>query len=1012
MLLITGSVWAAQKTESAAANSRAEPQRQLFTHAEKDYWAFQLPANPQLPVVQATAWPKSPIDRFILAKLEEKGLKPAPSADKRVLIRRVTFDLIGLPSTPDEIDAILADQSPRAFEKLVERLLESPHYGERWGRHWLDVVRYADTTANDGNFVMRYAYRYRNYVIDAFNSDMPYDQFVVEQLAGDLLPTTDDVSLTTRRVIATGFLMLGPKALAEADKEQVRMDMVDEQIDVTSRAFLGLTVACARCHDHKFDPIPTTDYYSLAGIFRSIEMLGGNAGVTAMWQERPIEQRTAQQRRRLAELQKRTAELVKLIAQRKSQPVAAQAAWEKQVLADMTEAPSATLPASASGNLVAWLDAGDINNDGGASNPKTNEPVRVWKDKSGKGNDVSSLPTPNDPSYATEVIGSNAVVRFAGDTFQTLQKDKPAGFPGGNSSRSMFVVAIPRNPQHNGEFLDSISHVVGWGDMRKKNCWNLFQFVHGKTWFAYHSNDFNSGAHTFARDVPAIFEHRHVKDTGNGVSKATFWVDGKLDGAFTPNPVITTDNTKPLVIGSYHYLGGQAHERAIGDVAEVIIYNRDLTSAEQNQVGRYLTRKYGLKSSYTRPLEIVTIPPGKRTKQQQETLRHYYLEHHDATYKTLQAELRDLTRSKVRLEKENPPIMVMAPKEAGGRNIRMHLRGNRFTLGDEVPRRFLQIIAGENQPPIETQQSGRLELARWIASAENPLTARVMVNRIWQGHFGTGLVATSDNFGTLGEQPSHPELLDWLATQFVKSGWSVKAMHRQILLSSTYQQSCIADSSPLSPRSIDPDNRWLGHFPRRRLEAEAIRDALLAIGGQLDRRIGGGGESIARLFDKGDAVDKKLGLVSAANFNFDYEGYNTRRRSIYLPVVRNQLPEILSVFDAADANAVTAKRNETTVPSQAMFMLNSAFVREQSLQFAKQLLADKKANDEARLRRAYVQVLGRLPTADEMAAAVTYMRLYTAKAKSAGRTPDESRLAAWQSYCQMLFCLNEFIYVE
>jgi cytochrome c553 len=630
-----------------------------FTPEQKAFWSFQPIRDRKPPAVQACNWPTSPLDRFILAKLEEKGLAPAPRADRRTLIRRVTFDLTGLPPTPAEIDAFLADPSPDAFPKVVDRLLASPHYGERWGRHWLDVVRYADSTANDANAVMRYAFRYRDYVVHAFNQDKPYDQFIVEQLAGDLLPPLTlpsppggegrvrgpDRDQAAERVIATGFLMLGPKALAETDKEQTLLDIADEQIDATSRAFLGLTVGCARCHDHKFDPIPTADYYSLAGIFRGIEVLKDRVPNASMWQEWPL--------------------------------------------------------------------------------------------------------------------------------------------------------------------------------------------------------------------------------------------------------------------------------------------------------------------------------PGE------------------------------------------PTLIAMAPKEGTPTNLRIHLRGNRFTLGPTAPRRFLQILAGERHAALTTTQSGRLELARWIATPGNPLTARVLVNRLWQHHFGTGLVATSDNFGARGEVPSHPELLDWLATRFIENGWSIKSMHRLILLSSTYQMAGVDN-----PRAnqIDPHDRLLWRMPRRRLEAEALRDTLLMVSGQLDRKVGGN-ESIEEVFKAAEVLDAKRGFA-VNRVNGHHALYNTPRRSLYLPVIRNALPDVLALFDAADPYAVTAVRNETTVPAQTLFLLNNPFVRQQALHFAHSLLADSTAGDSDRLRSAYARALGRFPSAGELAEGAAFLGQYMDKAQKTGRSPAEARLATWQSYCQLLICSNEFLYVE
>ena len=622
-----------------------------FTSKEKEFWAYQPVHDPELPAVKMDSWVKTPLDRFILAKLEALGVPPAKPADKLTLLRRVTFDLTGLPPTPAEADAFLADDSPRAYETVVNRLLESPHYGERWGRHWLDVVRYAESTANDANAVMRYAWRYRNYVIDAFNCDLPYDQFLIEQLAGDLLPPTDSIETNTRRIIATGYLMIGPKALAETDKEQSRLDIVDDQIDVTGRAMLGLTLACARCHDHKFDAIRTTDYYALAGIFRSTEPFQNEVRNATMWWEFPV-------------------------------------------------------------------------------------------------------------------------------------------------------------PQGDGQ----------------------------------------------------------------------------------------------------------------------------------------------------------------------------------------------------------ESIMVMAPKETLPRNLRVHLRGNRFTLGPIVPRRVPQVVCTVSPATLDEAgavdpnqtDSGRLELARWIASPENPLTARVMVNRIWQHHFGRGLVATSGNFGTRGEPPSHPELLDWLASRFVESGWSVKAVHRWIVLSNTYQQSGFADPKA---QKADAEGLWLSTFPRRRLSAEELRDAMLAVSGQLDR-VPGSNESGEFLVGKAENINA---MIMPNRVSADDPFYTTfAKRSIYLPIVRNMLPDVLALFDAADPNGVTAQRNETTVASQSLFLLNSPFVREQSLAFAERLLSDSSHTDEQKIDLAHRLAFGRTASAEEQSAAKEYLAAYL-KAISKSNNPQ---LAAWQSYCQTLLCSNEFMYVE
>ena len=623
-----------------------------FSEEEKNFWAWQPVKDTVPPSVNDKAWIRTPVDQFVLKSLDDAGLKPAGPADKLTLLRRVTFDLTGLPPTPEEVASYLTDDTPHGYQTVVDRLLASPHYGERWARHWLDVVRYGETTANDANAVMRFAWRYRNYVIDAFNQDLSYDRFLIEQLAGDLLPPTDSVETNTRRTIATGYLMVGPKALAETDKEQSRLDIVDDQIDVTGRAMLGLTLACARCHDHKFDAIRTTDYYALAGIFRSTEPFQNEIRNATMWWEFPI----------------------------------------------------------------------------------------------------------------------------------------PQG-------------------------------------------------------------------------------------------------DGK------------------------------------------------------------------------------------------------------------------------------EPVMVMAPRESMPRNLRIHVRGNRFTLGATVPRGVVQILADHNaegEHMAEVVSSGRLQLARWIASPHNPLTARVMVNRIWQHHFGRGLVATSDNFGTRGDRPSHPELLDWLSARFVESGWSVKAMHRLIVLSSAYQtQNGEREARRIGDSPLPVRTSSLIH--RRRLSAEELRDAMLAVSGRLDR-VPGTNESAEYLVSKAENIGA---MIMPNRLAADDPIYTTfQKRSIYLPIVRNVLPDVLALFDAADPNGLTAVRSETTVASQSLFLLNSPFVRDQAQALAQRLLADPTQTDEQRIAQAHQLMFGRNPATEESVQAGEFLAKYAASPAAQTRPAEVRSQMAWQSYCQILMCSNEFLYVE
>ena len=815
-----------KRVKKRAKGGQAEqPEMSLnanFSLEEKAFWSFQPVQSPSLPVVEPTSRIHTPIDHFIMSRLQKAGILPAPQADRRTLIRRAYFDLIGLPPSPQEVADFVSDQSDTAYVELVERLLASPHYGERWARHWLDVVRYADTTAHDGNYIMRYAYRYRDYVVQAFNDDKPYNEFILEQLAGDLIPAMGDQELTDRRAIATGFLLLGPKALAEQDKQMLLFDIVDEQIDVTSRAFLGLTVACSRCHDHKFDPIPTADYYSWAGIFHSTRTMADTEFVSK-WMERPLRPPPPPMF-----LAKETAELN----------------LARQGTARQSTENVGNFPASRA------IDGVPVN---------------------------FSHTADGDPSPWWEV---------------TLTEDT------------------------------KISLIGLWN--RQDCCATRLS---------------NFRVSVLDSDLTCVFN----KD---------FFADGK---GFPPTDRGFYISVPADVIGRtvrVELLGPNSQGEHWLQLAEVEVYANQSASSSLSEVK-----------------------------------------------------------------------MVMAVEEEKPRDINIYQRGDHKRPGPLAPRRFLQILDGAGHAAFETADSGRLELAGRIADDENPLTARVMVNRIWQGHFRTGLVATSDNFGQLGAQPSHPQLLDWLAAEFIRSRWSVKHVHRTIMHSAVYQQSSLSSELEIAkgsgkeeigdvaslPQAIDPDNRWLWKFPRRRLTAEELRDTLLRLGGQLDTTLGG---SLLDVEKDGGVEDEKRGLYSAAAPAGEFVAYGIPRRSIYLPVIRNTLHEVFQLFDFANANAVTSRRGETTVAPQALYLLNSPFVQQQAKRFALQLLDHRFSRDEDRVWRAHQMVLSRAPSAEETREALHYVHQASERFSHNGQSAEEARQTAWSSYCQLMFSLNEFVYVE
>jgi len=643
-----------------------------ITPAQRAHWAFQ-PPKLEVPTVVDTSWPKSDIDRFVLHKLEARGLKPTPPADKRALIRRATFDLIGLPPTPQEVEAFIADASPRAFARVVERLLASPHYGERWARHWLDVVRYTDSFDSRvleaaREFDCGEAWRYRDWVVRAMNRDMPYDRFITEQIAGDLAAAAGQGGYDPGPVIATGMLAIGNWGGGDADKEKLLTDIADDQVDVVSRAFLGLTVSCARCHDHKFDPISTEDYYGLAGIFFSSHILTSVGEKTGSPPLVKIPLAAPDDIRKRDERKRRIDELTAQLAQITAEPARAEATAALEKL-------------------------------------KANEPPPL--------------------------------------------------------------------------------------------------------------------------------------DYANGVQE-----------------------------------GG-----------------------------------------------------------------------------------------------------VPQTAHAGIHDVAVHLRGRYDRLGAVVPRRFPVILAGDKQQPIGSG-SGRLQLAQWIAKADNPLTARVMVNRIWQHHFGRGIVATPGNFGQQGERPTHPELLDWLAMEFVRSGWSIKGMHRAMMLSATYQQASVPTPATLA---ADPENKLFGHMRRRRLDAEEIRDGLLAVSGQLDLTL------------RGPAI----------------RDTNAPRRTLYLMTVRSDRATFRELFDAADPTAVIDERNSSTVAPQALYLLNHPFVQDRAAALAARALAEGPAEERARIDWLY-RVLYARP-AEEPETEIGVATLAATRAHSPAA--DAERLA-WEQYAHLLLCANEMIVVD
>ncbi|NNC86886.1 MAG: DUF1549 domain-containing protein [Akkermansiaceae bacterium] len=700
------------RQETAGADSFVV--QEIDLEKGREFWAFQPPVEAPAPKVKAHAWPRSVTDRFLLAAMEAKGLQPVADADRRTLARRMYFDLTGLPPTPAQLRAFLDDDAPDAAGRLVDQLLASPHFGERWGRHWLDVARYSESNGMERNFTYPHAWRYRDYVIEAFNKDKPYDQFIREQIAGDLLDDGDAPGSTAEeRLVATGFLALGPKQLNERDKQVFTMDLVDEQIDASTRAVLGLTVSCARCHDHKFDPIGMEDYYALAGIFTSSRTLYGTQG-------------------------------------------------------------------------------------------------------------------------------------------------------GGGNRQASGLMALGED--------------------------------------------------------------------GPGLEKAR-----------------------------------QEHQKKV--------------AAEQKRLAQANKRLANLRKQAARS-----------KARQKEAMEERMDEMREQT-----AELKGRLGE---LRKNAPPLpaYAMGATEGGSPgDCRICLRGDPKKRGPQVARGYLRVVEVASAPPPAGDASGRKELAQWLTSPENPLTARVMVNRIWHHLFGTGLVRTVDNFGLMGERPVNRDLLDHLAVQFMDDGWSVKETVRRLMRTRAYQLSGRHDARNFE---IDPENRHCWQMSHRRLGAEAIRDAILLAGGKLE------------LAPYEGSVVQELGNVNFGRQQANLDGKSAsvaNHRSIYLPIIRNAVPEALRVFDFAEPSLIVGNRPVTNVPTQALYMLNDPFVLEHTGHLAARVL-EEGGDASRRVDRAYLLTLSRRPEPSERERALALVDAIRTGLDTGDQAERER--TAWAALAQSLIGSAEFRYLH
>jgi hypothetical protein len=987
----------ASAATSAGAVEAAEPlQPYAPSAAALAHWAFQPIERVEPPEVDDPEWSLNPLDRFVKAALDARGSAPTPLADPRTLYLRACFDLTGLPPTRAELDAFLADAAPDAWERAVDRLLESPHYGERSARRWLDLARYADSNGVDENLAMSEAWRYRDWVVRAFQADLPYDRFLTWQLAGDLVER-DERDFDP--LIATAFLALGPKMLAEQDKEKLRADVVDEQLDVAARAFLGLTVGCARCHDHKFDPLPQTDYYALAGVFRGTATLA-NTNFVSRWNERALgtpDEIAAREAHAQAEEGARNA--IAVLRERGESSLAPRlsAQLAAYLLAGARLAPHALLLEAEEASRGNWIrDAGEYGTPDDVL-ARTGHPGLQYAEW-----DVV-LPTAgrwrllaryaaeesrplrlalNGAARTAEVLGEvtggwrpealawsdlGELELLAGRNVLRLERD--GAVPHVDAllcvPASALEAELAHDPPRSPEFAAACA-ALAKRPAPAHSPWIAL-------WRPYAELS-EAEFETRAVEVAAALRER--------VANGSLAIPASLLALVDAPPPRSRDELAARV------------QIALASAAQAAaVPERKATTDEQVAADLVHARRG--------PFHL---PEPRREA-------HFGPE--------LRGELVAARARAQELESARPSALPRTIAVADGtpEDVRVHARGSHLALvGEPVARGPMHLFdAHVRRPEIAASSSGRLELARWMTDPAHPLTARVAVNRIWAAHFGRGLVASPSNFGLRGEAPSHPELLDWLASEFVAAGWSHKRMHRLILSSRAWRGS---SDTTASAHELDPDGRWISRHARTRLEAELVRDRLLAVAGRLDRTLGG------------TLLDTENGGYVTNDQSANAARYETPRRSLYLPVVRNAMYELFSNFDYADPSVPLEQRSSTTIASQALFFLNSPLVEDTARRLAEAVLA--RPDPRERVARLWDDVLLRAPDEREFERALALVERLTELQRPTAEpelpvealglgarhempvasTTDALELRSWLGLARALLSSNEFLYVD
>lgn len=886
------------------------------------FWSFQPLKASIVPSEVGENWSRNPIDSFVMEQMKEHGLTPVEDADRRTLIRRATFDLTGLPPTKSEIDAFLQDESTDAFEALVERLLDSSAYGERWGRHWLDVARYADTAGDGADYPVREAYKYRNWVIQAFNRDLPFDQFVREQIAGDILArreSIDDPERYASQVIATGFLAIGKRYGYKASPAFQYLDFADV-IDSVGRSLQGLSLGCARCHDHKYDPVSAADYYSLYGILQSTKWAfpGG-------------------------EEQKRPAHFPPLV------PPAQVSTLEEAKTAELAliDAKLAELQRRQKEFDPSWRAGGkDLNFEIQKAGERPGEP---WV-CSGPIEIVSEAQSPFDHVHPKGGLGVRIGSGQPTDGLRYVFKEGLRATPGQSMHFTVDFRSVTSKEEGAFRFYlgrgvvqslaiqcSATANEFAISDGGK---WKMIRKITPGTWYTLRIT-IDPATKTFSGIVGTPGDLTEFSDMSVGPN----W-DGVADC---------------FICDGFGHVTGAACSRDLDNL--------------------------GLQSQRFPDPGSQSVSPRKASGDEETQLA------------ALEKEIAAIGEQRQSKAAEPAYEVAYGVSEAEPVNARIQLRGEPHRTSDEVPRRFLEVLGGDPVQP-SSAGSGRLELAEWITRPSNPLTARVFVNRVWQWHFGRGLVDTPSDFGSRGAPPSHPKLLDWLASEFIGSGWSIKSLHRLIMQSRTYQLASVDDDSNLA---VDPTNRWHWRYSRRALDAESIRDAMLAFSGRLDR-----------------SVPESHPFPNVNTWGFTIHNpfhavYESNHRSVYLMVQRNRRHPYLALFDAADPNQSVASRQPTTTPTQALFLMNSPFVHEQASGFADRIVAVS-GDDRAKVLWAFETVQGRIPADTSIEEAVAFVSEYREKIDGkkviSEKDINPGDKAVWSAFARVLVTSNAFLFVD